>query len=396
MTNLRRSSASSSPPTNGVPGRYDTLRLIPWWEQRKVANATVMVVGAGALGNEILKNLALVGIGHILIVDFDVVEAANLTRSVLFRADDIGKLKAEVAAQHIRELNPDVKVATLCGDITTDVGLGVFRDMDVVLVSVDNFGARIFVNRACYKVGTPWINGGIQEMVGESQVYIPEDGACYECNIPQAGYKEMNRRLSCLLPIEEVEQGKVPTTPTIASVIGAIQVQEALKLIHGTKVVGGSGLIFNGVTNEYLPANFSFNERCYNHRPLGSIIALDRSVSNMTFGEGLTVVEEKLGSEAVIELDFDLVFKLTCACGCLSEVLKRLDKLGADELRCPDCGKLMQPDMTSSVSNATQWLLDKTLAEGQVAPFHIVTARNTTSAVHLELDADRGRVLQYV
>jgi len=378
-----------------VQGRYDSLRLIPWWDQKKVAGAKVMVVGAGALGNEILKNLALVGIGRILIVDFDVVEAANLTRSVLFRAEDIGRLKAEVAARRLKEINPDVEVACICGDVTTNIGLGVFRNMDVVLVGVDNFGARIFVNRACFKVGTPWINGGIQELVGEFHVYIPGKGACYECNLPGEAYKEIKRRISCLLPIEEVEQGRVPTTPTIASIIGGLQVQEALKLIHKERVAGGSGLIFNGLTNEFLPANFRLNKKCLSHNKLKPIVALGRGASDITFRQLLAVAAEKLGAEAVIQLDFDLVYKATCACGDASEILKRLDNIGADELRCPDCNRLMQPDITSTVSSTTPCLLDKTLAQGQVPPFHIVTARNATSAVHFELDIDRDIVLNF-
>ena len=397
MSIMKNQNVSShhSDTSGGIQSRYDTLKLIPWWDQEKVANARVMVVGAGALGNEILKNLALVGIGHILIVDFDVVEAANLTRSVLFRAEDIGKLKAELAAQRLKELNPDVKVALICGDITTDVGLGVFRSMDVVLVGVDNFGARIFVNRACFKVGTPWINGGIQELVGEFHVYIPGEGACYECNLPKEAYKEMKRRLSCLLPVEEVEQGRVPTTPTIASIIGALQVQEALKLIHGHEVAGGSGLIFNGLTNDYLPANFPLNERCLNHNPLKSVIAIKRGASDSTFGELLNMAEEKLGSGTVIRLDFDLIFKATCTCGYSEQILKRLDKLSSDELRCPNCKKLMQPHITSTVSNATPWFLDKTLSQGQIPPFHIIMARNSTATASFELDADRDKVLNF-
>jgi len=394
MKNQNVSSHHSRTP-DAVQGRYDTLRLISWWQQEKVANARVMVVGAGALGNEILKNLALVGIGHILIIDFDVVEAANLTRSVLFRADDIGKLKAEVAAQRLKELNPDVKVACICGDITSDVGLGVFRSMDVVLVGVDNFGARIFVNRVCFKVGTPWINGGIQELVGEFHVYIPGKGACYECSLPTEAYKEVKRRLSCLLPIEEVEQGKVPTTPTIASIIGGLQVQEALKLIHGHEVAGGSGLIFNGLTNESLPANFPLNERCLNHKPFKSVIATENGTATSTFGEILNMAEEKLGSGAVIQLDFDLVAGVTCACGYSKKTLKRLDKLGSDELKCPKCKKLMQPDITSTIGKATPWFMDKTLSQGQIPPFHIITTRNKTSAVHFELDADSDKVLNF-
>jgi adenylyltransferase/sulfurtransferase len=380
---------------NAAQSRYDTLKLISWWQQEKVSKTKAMVVGAGALGNEILKNLALVGIGHILIIDFDIVEAANLTRSVLFRAEDIGKLKAEVAAQRLKELNPDVKVAYICGDITSDVGLGVFRSMDVVLVGVDNFGARIFVNRACFKVGTPWLNGGIQELVGEFHIYIPGKGACYECNLPTEAYKEIKARLSCLLPIEEVKQGKVPTTPTIASIIGGLQVQEALKLIHGRKITGGSGLIFNGLTNEYLPANFPLNERCLNHNPLKSILPTGSGADNITFGELLNMAEQKLGVGAAIHLDFDLVFRASCSCGHKKRIIKRLDRLSSNKLRCPKCKKLMQPHITSTISNATPWLLNKTLTQGQVPPFHIITARNATSAVHFELDADRDNVLNF-
>ncbi|HAV20946.1 MAG TPA: thiamine biosynthesis protein ThiF, partial [Firmicutes bacterium] len=79
--------------------RYSRLRLIPWWDQSKLKNAKVMVVGAGALGNEVIKNLALVGVGNILIIDMDIIENSNLSRSVLFRAEDCGRLKAEVAAE---------------------------------------------------------------------------------------------------------------------------------------------------------------------------------------------------------------------------------------------------------------------------------------------------------
>ena len=397
MNIMKKQSVSLHPSRtpDAVQGRYDTLRLIPWWQQEKVANARVMVVGAGALGNEILKNLALVGIGHILIIDFDVVEAANLTRSVLFRAEDIGKLKAEVAAQRLKELNPDIKVAFICGDITSDVGLGVFRNMDVVLVGVDNFGARIFVNRACFRVETPWVNGGIQELVGEFHVYIPGKGACYECNLPTEAYKEIKHRISCLLPIEEMEQGRVPTTPTIASIIGGLQVQETLKLIHGHEVTGGSGLIFNGLTNEFLPANFSLNEKCLNHNPLKPIISTGSGAADITFGEILHLAEEKLGSEAYIHLDFNLVSRASCACGYSRRILKRLDKLSPDGLRCPKCKKLMRPYLTSTVNNATPRLINKTLAQAQVPPFDIITARNTTTALHFELDADRDKVLNF-
>lgn len=378
-----------------TPGRYDSLKLIPWWEQEKVAQAKVMVVGAGALGNEILKNLALVGIGHILIVDFDVVEATNLTRSVLFRAEDLGKRKAEVAAKRLKELNPDVKVAYICGDITTDVGLGVFRNMDVVLVGVDNFAARIFVNRACFKTGTPWINGGILELMGEFNVYIPGAGACYECSLPEDAYREMGHRLSCILRMEEIQQGKVPTTPTVASIIGALQVQEALKLIHGRELSGGSGLVFNGVTNECLPVNFRLNERCFYHKRLEPIHSLDRGVSTITVAELLKIGQEEVGSGATIELDFDLVYRLDCACGFVGRTPRRLDRLSNNDLKCPECSKLLRLEVTSTIGDHSTSLLDRTLEDICIPPFHVVRVRNTAAEVHFELSADRDRIMNF-
>src|SRR5215510_11251402 len=95
--------------------RYGRFRLISWWRQEKLAAARVLVVGAGALGNEVLKNLALLGVGHVFIIDYDTIESTNLTRSVLYRAGDEGQPKAHRAAAAVKRINPDVKVRALNG-----------------------------------------------------------------------------------------------------------------------------------------------------------------------------------------------------------------------------------------------------------------------------------------
>ena len=128
--------------------RYHSFGYISWWQQEVVRDAKVLVVGAGALGNEVLKNLALMGIGNILIADFDTIEDSNLSRSVLFRESDRGKAKADVAAQAVRELNPDVKIKAWNGDINFEMGLGVFRHVDVVIGCLDNREARLSLNRS--------------------------------------------------------------------------------------------------------------------------------------------------------------------------------------------------------------------------------------------------------
>ena len=147
--------------TDPESDRYSTLRLINWWDQQRLAEAKVLVVGAGALGNEVLKNLALLGVGRIIIVDFDKIEAANLSRAVLFRPEHSGQFKADVAAEQVKQLNSDIDVDALVGDVTSDVGLGLYRKMDVVIGCLDNREARMAVNKACRRVSRPWIDGGL-------------------------------------------------------------------------------------------------------------------------------------------------------------------------------------------------------------------------------------------
>lgn len=179
--------------------RYSRLRLIPWWDQDKLKHARVMVVGAGAIGNELIKNLSLLGVGTIFVVDMDEIEHSNLTRSVLFRREDVSHYKADVAAMRGMELNPDVCIHALCANVVTEVGLGLFRRMDVVLGGLDNREARLSMNQSCYKVNIPWIDGAIEALGGFARVFIPPEGPCYECTMTEADWQQIRKRKSCAL-----------------------------------------------------------------------------------------------------------------------------------------------------------------------------------------------------
>lgn len=219
----------------------DIYPKLSWFKQDKVQAAHVMVVGCGALGNEVLKNLVLFGVGHLVLVDYDCIEASNLTRSILFLQADAEacRYKVEVAAQRLRQINPAVRILTINGNITHDVGLGLLRRMDVVIGCVDNRYARYCLNRMCMRAGVPWIDGGIDGLEGTARVFAPEKN-CYACNLGPEGLKELSRRLSCSLVVRKNEEaGRVPTTPVIASIIGAVQAQEAMKLIHKEEVEQG-------------------------------------------------------------------------------------------------------------------------------------------------------------
>src|SRR5690242_16912140 len=123
--------------------RFGRFRLIGWWDQARLSRAKVLVIGAGALGNEILKNLALLGVGNVLVADMDRIENSNLSRSVLYRAKDNGEYKATVAARAAKDIYPEMKVVAFNGNVVYDLGVGVFRWADVVLGGLDNREARL-------------------------------------------------------------------------------------------------------------------------------------------------------------------------------------------------------------------------------------------------------------
>src|SRR5262245_45512573 len=219
--------------------RFGRFKLIGWWDQKKLSDAKVVVIGAGALGNEIVKNLALLGIGNVFIADKDRIENSNLSRSVLYRESDTGQFKASVDARSAREIYPQMNVACFNGAIVHDLGLGVFRWADVVIGGLDNREARLAINRNCWKVNRPWMDGAIEQIQGVARVFIP-DGPCYECTMSQRDWQLLQMRRSCnLLTREEMERGKTPTTPTISSIIAGVQCQEAVKLLHGMETIGG-------------------------------------------------------------------------------------------------------------------------------------------------------------
>lgn len=211
--------------------------LISWFDIEKVGLATVMVVGSGALGNEVLKNLALLGIGHIIVIDFDRIEFSNLTRSILFRPEDaeLQSYKSEIAARRIKEINPEIKVTWLNGDIEKEVGLGFFRGSDVIIGCLDSINARYFLNNYAFLFNKPWIDGGIRNLDGHASVYSVGN-SCYACSLSDEARQNMTIREGCADVFQESSSfGRVATTPISSSIIGAIQVQEALKIIHGYK-----------------------------------------------------------------------------------------------------------------------------------------------------------------
>ncbi len=377
--------------------RYARLRLIPWWDQERLKNATIMVVGAGAIGNELIKNLALLGIGRILIFDMDDIENTNLTRSVLYRRKDVGRYKAEVAAERAMEINPDVKAKAFAANIIDDVGLGVFRRMNVVLGGLDNREARLAINQSCYKVNRPWVDGAIEVLNGFARVFVPGCGACYECTMTEMDWKLINKRKSCaLLTHQQMAEGKIPTTPTSSSVIAGIQVQEMLKLLHsdrGLPTLAGKGFVFNGLTHDSYVVEYQRKDDCMSHDTYENIVEKPWSVKSVTLRDILCDIRQDLGENAVIDFDREIATYAACNCGEHKEIFSPVHKLKGEMLTCPKCGNQMTFESIHSIKGDESFL-DKTPVELGIPLLHIIGGRKGLKSIYYEFSADEAEVFE--
>ena len=284
--------------------------LLSWFKKDKVKNARVLVAGAGALGNEVVKNLALFGVGHIYVVDFDQIELSNLTRSVLFREDDAYNhaYKAEVVAKRAMEINPQIKVTPIVGNLFSEVGFGIYRMVDVVIGCLDSRIARYLLNRLCMRAGKTWIDGSIENLTGAVRVFTPGI-SCYECGLSREEFNIIMLRTGCADVVRsQASAGRVATTPISASIIGAMQVQEAMKVIHldpdgdnsHFKTLQGKMLRYEGMTNRTSIYSFaSWKKNCPAHEQWHDVVKGEGLSAQLTVKQTLERLKSLLDVNAL-------------------------------------------------------------------------------------------------
>lgn len=283
--------------------------LLSWFKKDRVKNARVLVAGAGALGNEVVKDLALFGIGHIFVVDFDRIELSNLTRSVLFREEDAYKhaFKAEIIAKRAMEINPQIKVTPIVGNLSSEVGFGIYRSVDVIIGCLDSRLARYQLNRLAMRAGKPWIDGSIENLTGVVKVYEP-GVSCYECGLSREEFNNIMLRTGCADVVRtQISAGRVATTPISASIIGAIQVQEAMKLIHHDgdentqfKTLQGRMLQYEGMTNVMNIYKYvSWKRDCPSHERWDNVVEYQNLSAQMTVTEFFQELKKQLKVKAL-------------------------------------------------------------------------------------------------
>lgn len=283
--------------------------LLSWFKKEKVKNARVLVAGAGALGNEVVKNLALFGVGHIYVCDFDQIEISNLTRSVLFREEDAYNhaYKAEIVAKRAKEINPQIEVTPIVGNLFSEVGFGLYKSVDVIIGCLDSRIARYQLNRLAMRAGKTWIDGSIENLTGVVKVYTP-GVSCYECGLSREEFNNIMLRTGCADVVRtQTSAGRVATTPISASIIGAMQVQEAMKVIHieegqpvPFKTLSGKMWRFEGMTNAVNVYKFSsWKNNCPAHERWDDIVKGEKLSANMTVAQTLEELKLLLGADAV-------------------------------------------------------------------------------------------------
>ncbi len=285
--------------------------LLSWFKKEKVSNARVLVAGAGALGNEVIKDLTLFGVGHIFVVDFDKIEISNLTRSVLFREEDAfeHRYKAEVAAKRAMEINSQIKVIPIVGNLFSEVGLALYKSVDVIIGCLDSRLARYQLNRMAMRAGKTWIDGSIENLTGVVKVYTPGK-SCYECGLSREEFNIIMLRTGCADVVRfQTSQGRVATTPISASIVGAVQAQEAMKVIHLDSygedklpyiTLQGKMWRYEGLSNTTNTYKFaSWKKSCPAHEQWSPILFGDNMTADMTVREALKELKRICDVEAV-------------------------------------------------------------------------------------------------
>ncbi len=271
--------------------RQITLPEIGTAGQAKLANASVVIVGAGGLGSPAALYLAAAGIGRLGLVDFDRVDETNLHRQILYGTADLGRPKLEAARARLHDLNPGVVIDTHEARLTSQNALDLLRRYDIVVDGTDNFPTRYLVNDACVILGKPNVYGSIFRFDGQASVFGLPEGPCYRCLQPAPPPPHLVP--SC------AEGGVLGVLP---GVIGTLQATEVIKLVTGAgETLSGRLLLFDALRMTFRIVKL--RKRCSEHAPIVRLIDYEefcRPVQSTDITPSEVHEQLSLGTELII------------------------------------------------------------------------------------------------
>jgi molybdopterin/thiamine biosynthesis adenylyltransferase len=223
---------------------HNRQKIVKGWNQQAVSEAKVAVIGAGALGNEVMKLLLQMGVREVCLVDFDTIVPANLNRCVFFTQQDVNKPKAEVIAVKAKHAYPDSHVVPLLKK-AEDLSENFWGAQDFVFSCLDSLGARLFVNAQNYGKAT-LIDGGTTAFSGKVQV-VKAPSSCLECGVSKSDYDRLWQKYNCIGEPVDWMDPKSPALGSTTSIVAAVQVNEFVKELHENPSLAGKYWFFDGL-----------------------------------------------------------------------------------------------------------------------------------------------------
>ena len=233
---------------------------------KKLKKASVIVIGAGGLGCPVLQYLVAAGTGRIAIVDFDMVDEANLQRQILYGSDDLGKLKSIIAKNRLCQLNPMVNIEVINLRLDSSNSIRILADFDVVVDATDNLETRYLINDSCILLNKPMVHGAIYKFEGEFSVFNYNGGPTYRC------FNPFNKKNDYRNPPPS-ETGLMGVLPGIT---GSYMANEVIKIISGAgEVLSGKVMYFNILTNSFHLIDIKSNPENHKISKLGDLPGID-------------------------------------------------------------------------------------------------------------------------
>ena len=241
--------------SNEEISRYSRHLLMPQVGvsgQRKLKDASVLVIGVGGLGSPLSLYLAAAGVGKIGLVDFDKVDHSNLQRQILYGTSDVGRAKLEPASERLREINDDIELVAHNELFTSENALRICEKYDIIVDGTDNFPTRYLTNDACVILGKPNVYASILRFEGQASVFLPGEGACYRCLYPEP--PPPGSVPSC---------GEAGVIGVLPGIMGLIQATETIKLILGIgKSLVGRLLLFDALEMKFTEMTLEKDPDC--------------------------------------------------------------------------------------------------------------------------------------
>jgi len=355
---------------NVAAERFARHGLIPGWQQPALSDASVVIVGVGALGNVVAQNLALSGVGRLILCDPDVVAASNLSRTPLFRERDVGRTKVDAAAQALKNLSPGLVVEARHAEHVSGVGLAELRDATLVIGCLDSQISRLGLAGRCGLVRARSIDAATSAWGGEVRCYLEPDQGCFGCGLTVAERGVVDQPWSCGDIRPGVEMGaSIAVSGLVASLaaICALRALMGLPVASQTLSVDGERGVVNVVHHQRDP-------ECPLHEPL----ALEGS-RRVVLGPDSTVGELRaaLGEGTFVELWRPFTERVECShCGWFEA------RPNPVVTTCPRCGARTRARTTLGLQQVPANL---TLGEVGVAPREILPVRSPSGFSHVEL-----------